>query len=365
MGKKPGNPEPILIVCEGVTELCYLTELSQFMGIGELVDIRFADDQNPASNVERLAKERFWAKASGLPYAKEVWLVFDRDRHVGYRKAVKNAELLGMKLAVTRPCIEYWFLLHFAKAEIELEKDGRVVYGTERHEEVDRDGVVTETVVTRYEPVTTPEACLKALKKLAPWYSKTKISFLAYFGTRTKRAYERARAFGRDPNRHGSGIPDIIDRFCELADMTPEELFEAIKQATKDSRFFASPDITDRFMPPEVGHIGAMLEILAKGEKAITEEEWLFVGNTAESFAAWAKRIVGIREGTAMPKKLFAQMESDAGMHGETDLEAAAKTLSGIIASHDGGFGEMTDACLVTLFGVLCRIREAARKHQP
>ncbi|MGN1209982.1 MAG: RloB family protein, partial [Duodenibacillus sp.] len=231
MTKTQVPSEPILIVCEGVTELRYLTELALFMGIEGKVDIRCSDLQNPEGTVERLAKERFWAKATGMPYAREVWLVFDRDRHVGYRSAVRIAERLGMRLALTRPCIEYWFLLHFAKGNIDFEKNGRVIYSVQKHAETDESGVITETVVTRYEPVAMPDACLAALKRLAPWYSKTKISFLSYFATRTKRAYARARALGNDLCSHGSGIPEIIDRFCELAGISPEDLFESFDQA--------------------------------------------------------------------------------------------------------------------------------------
>jgi hypothetical protein len=43
----------------------------------------------------------------------DVWCVFDEDSHPGLREAIEKAEANGIKLAVSNPCIELWFVLHF------------------------------------------------------------------------------------------------------------------------------------------------------------------------------------------------------------------------------------------------------------
>ena len=43
----------------------------------------------------------------------EVWCVFDVDSHPNMREAVQKAEDNGICLAISNPCIELWFILHF------------------------------------------------------------------------------------------------------------------------------------------------------------------------------------------------------------------------------------------------------------
>ena len=43
----------------------------------------------------------------------EIWCVFDEDAHPNLREAVAKAEANGINLAVSSPCIELWFVLHF------------------------------------------------------------------------------------------------------------------------------------------------------------------------------------------------------------------------------------------------------------
>lgn len=43
----------------------------------------------------------------------EVWCVFDVDQHPDLKHAVSLAREHGIRLAVSNPCIELWFLLHF------------------------------------------------------------------------------------------------------------------------------------------------------------------------------------------------------------------------------------------------------------
>jgi hypothetical protein len=43
----------------------------------------------------------------------EIWCVFDEDSHPRLAEAVAKAELHGINLAVSSPCLELWFVLHF------------------------------------------------------------------------------------------------------------------------------------------------------------------------------------------------------------------------------------------------------------
>lgn len=43
----------------------------------------------------------------------EIWCVFDIDAHPNLAEAVQKAEANGIGLAISNPCIELWFVLHF------------------------------------------------------------------------------------------------------------------------------------------------------------------------------------------------------------------------------------------------------------
>jgi hypothetical protein len=43
----------------------------------------------------------------------EVWCVFDVDKHPDLKEAASLARDHGIKLAISNPCLELWFLLHF------------------------------------------------------------------------------------------------------------------------------------------------------------------------------------------------------------------------------------------------------------
>lgn len=52
----------------------------------------------------------------------EFWCVFDRDVHPHFSEAVDLAHKEGIKLAVTNPCIELWFLWHFEDCNTHIER---------------------------------------------------------------------------------------------------------------------------------------------------------------------------------------------------------------------------------------------------
>ena len=51
-------------------------------------------------------------RGRGRPHD-QIWCVFDRDEHPHFDEAVKLAMDHGIHVAMSNPCIELWFVLHF------------------------------------------------------------------------------------------------------------------------------------------------------------------------------------------------------------------------------------------------------------
>lgn len=52
----------------------------------------------------------------------EVWCVFDRDEHPNVPEALERAAANGIRVALSNPCIELWFILHFGDQTAHLER---------------------------------------------------------------------------------------------------------------------------------------------------------------------------------------------------------------------------------------------------
>ena len=74
-------------------------------------------ETTPVELVTRATKQR----ASDLTEARrgrgdsydEYWCIFDVDRHPNLTAALELAASSGIRVALSRPCIELWFILHF------------------------------------------------------------------------------------------------------------------------------------------------------------------------------------------------------------------------------------------------------------
>jgi len=69
---------------------------------------------------EKAANERA-ARRKGRAHD-EVWCVFDVDEHPYLKEAMELAAAHGIKLAISNPCIELWFLLHFVDQTAYIER---------------------------------------------------------------------------------------------------------------------------------------------------------------------------------------------------------------------------------------------------
>ena len=53
----------------------------------------------------------------------EVWCIFDVDEHPRLNEAIELARRNEINLAISNPCIELWFLLHFVEQTAYIERD--------------------------------------------------------------------------------------------------------------------------------------------------------------------------------------------------------------------------------------------------
>ncbi len=64
-----------------------------------------------AIEAQRIEK-RETRRGRGRPYD-QIWCMFDRDEHPNFVEALQLATDHGIHLAISNPCLELWFLLHF------------------------------------------------------------------------------------------------------------------------------------------------------------------------------------------------------------------------------------------------------------
>ncbi len=126
-GQRPSR-QCLLIVCEGLqTEPIYFKSLRQELKL-TLVEVEvFGQGGAPISVVEgalKMRQERAQqtklAQKQGqqfnTPPFDEVWCVFDVEnpnQNPSFNRAISQANSNNIKLAVSNPAFEYWYLLHF------------------------------------------------------------------------------------------------------------------------------------------------------------------------------------------------------------------------------------------------------------
>lgn len=81
----------------------------------------------PLSLVERAVDaKRFEAREQRRGRGRahdEVWCVFDRDEHPYIPEALEKAAGNGIGVVLSNPCVELWFVLHFADQTAHVERD--------------------------------------------------------------------------------------------------------------------------------------------------------------------------------------------------------------------------------------------------
>ena len=116
--------ECVLVVCEGVeTEPNYLEALRKSINLSTL-DVEIvgegAEIVGVVAEAIRLKEEREAAAKESVHLAPfdEVWCVVDTERrndNPSWDRGVDRASALGLRLAWSNPCFEFWLLLHFER----------------------------------------------------------------------------------------------------------------------------------------------------------------------------------------------------------------------------------------------------------
>src|SRR4051794_16354484 len=116
--------ECILVVCEGEeTEPNYLEGLRKSISLSTL-DVQIvgegAEIVGVVAEAVRLKEEREAEAKESLRLAPfdEVWCVVDTERrndNPSWERGVDRAAALGLHLAWSNPCFEFWLLLHFER----------------------------------------------------------------------------------------------------------------------------------------------------------------------------------------------------------------------------------------------------------
>jgi RloB-like protein len=113
---RPRRKELLVLVEGQVTEEGYLMFWRRQARRHTLVEIHEFHG-TPMSLVEKAVavqaeEEREEKRRRGRAHD-EFWCVFDVDEHPRLRDAIELASAHGIGLAISNPCIELWFLLHF------------------------------------------------------------------------------------------------------------------------------------------------------------------------------------------------------------------------------------------------------------
>ena len=298
-----------LILCEGGTEQHYITELVQFLGVENRVEIWASGQTDPGAAVQAVLRDWLWNERLGINQYRDVWLVFDRDRHALYRQAEKLRKTAdNVHLVLTRPCIEYWFLLHFKKFKDDLPLDGKVIYSTVTNTEVDDDGIHHAFTYETFEPVTLPETCLNRLVAHQPDYKKGAAGYLERFGTKTDRAYVRATEIAKTSKAHGSDMPALIDRLCELRGIQPNQLFTALQNNRPFGRSPKGLWVREGVsMPPGADRLAALAKDLELADDTV--RRWIRLHREIGELAAWCRRSILVQTSPTSTGMLAARLD--------------------------------------------------------
>ena len=131
---RPRHPRTIgrkvLIVCEGQkTERGYFEALRRSMRLPTMrIRVVHPNATDPLTIVESTIEERAKLRSDGLWFATdEAWVVFDGDEHISaslqrWNRAIQLARDNGIRLAVSNPCFELWYLIHFQDQTANLDR---------------------------------------------------------------------------------------------------------------------------------------------------------------------------------------------------------------------------------------------------
>lgn len=131
--------ECVLVVCEGAkTEPSYFHRLRDHLRLQNNVEVTVDRSDNgsaPISVVDYAIGKRAArvAIAKSSPYLTEfdvVWCVIDVEApqpHKSLHRAVDKAQANRLRVALSNPCFEYWYILHFEKTSALFQYNSHVI----------------------------------------------------------------------------------------------------------------------------------------------------------------------------------------------------------------------------------------------
>ncbi len=210
--------ERLLVVCEGETEVAYLTEVVRALGISADVTVRRSLGTAPR-HLARAAREALaWSQTTQeAPYT-EAWAVFDRDHHLFYEATIREAGILSPPVRVcwTNPCLEFWFWLHYEDDLRKLPLDDVETLEDRVFEMPCADGTVEVIRALRQRRSVKSQTMFAIFKRRCPGYAKARCP--QGILSRTGEALDRLKAVAQstDPMQMGSAMPQLLKRFLEL-----------------------------------------------------------------------------------------------------------------------------------------------------
>lgn len=236
----------ITILCEGKTELHYLTEIVKILGLTNSVSISSYNGGDPKIQFLPAVNNFLWQKHFKPELKQELWLVFDRDSHPGYKSLTEmpNVNSGGIYLAWSNPCIEYWFLLHFEKfLDSELPRSRKEEIGKKTWKEPGEERYV-ENVLSQvsYRTEVAPDDCLAKLKELSKGYSKNSANTYYRFASQLPFALKRC-ANTTNPTLHGSSIPVLIERLIKYSPYSRTNAIAMLSEAKASQEVKAQKDL--------------------------------------------------------------------------------------------------------------------------
>ena len=124
--------QKILIVCEGSkTEPSYFESIRKELRLSTLniIVLPHPGRTDPRSIIEHtiekrqeMKQERSWTQGD------KAWAVFDGDEHIeqnydNWQSAINRANSQKIHLAITNPCFEFWYLIHFRDHFAQITRD--------------------------------------------------------------------------------------------------------------------------------------------------------------------------------------------------------------------------------------------------
>lgn len=207
----------ILVICEGETERQYLYQWAEFCNALGKITIVVGLHSEPALLLEEGVKGYLWSQYVDEKPFTDVWVVFDRDSHRTFHKALKQKERFPfVHLCWSNPCIEAWFLMHLSLLPC-FPRNSEVVLET-TEEAFDEDRFLKKKTQT-IEMTINPQTALSALKQKWPKYKKTGEKYLKTLKSGMDFALEQCTRIDLHSDIYAEGtlMPEILTDIALLA----------------------------------------------------------------------------------------------------------------------------------------------------